>query len=119
MSKYELLYAIVFQMERAQRAYQYYRNEQVYLHACNIYKGNNEMASLLTRYGWKLDNEIYEGSLDLLEHLDVWLEQFYHLKSELNPSPQTKFIFERFKGTRPFPQGFRQQIEKELKKVKG
>lgn len=115
MNKQEVLRAITFQLDRAQRAYQLYRERPVYLHACNIYKGNAEVVNLLLAHGGSFDGALREGLLDLLEHLDVWTEQFHHLEDELNPGAETEFVFERFPGTKPFPQNIRDLIDKELK----
>ncbi len=117
MTNSEVLNNILFQLDRAQNAYQLYRENPVYLHACNIYKGNAAVVDLLGIYGGTFLGDLREAFLQLIAHLDVWMEQFHHLEAALEPKAETEFIFERFAGTEPFPAGVRQLIEEGLKKV--
>lgn len=117
MSNKEVLNNILFQLDRAQSAYQLYRESPVYLHACNIYKGNSAVVDLLVTYGGSFGGDLREAFLQLIAHLDVWMEQFHHLEAALEPKAETEFIFERFTGTEPFPHGVRQLILNEIKEL--
>lgn len=103
MNNFQLVRAILFQMERSQRAYDQYRKNRVYLHACNIYKGNCKVVELINAACGSLEEPLRGHLLDLLEHLDVWMEQFRHLEKDLHPGADTEFIFSRIPNTPPFP----------------
>lgn len=114
MSNKEVLKNILFQLDRAEYAYELYQNNQVYLHASNIYKANSVIIEIINSHGGSFSGIIRTELLHLLVHLDVWMEQFHHLESKLNPGLETKFIFERLKDTMPFPKSVRNLILNEL-----
>jgi len=117
MTKEQVLKSLLFQIERAQGAYSLYKAEPVYLHASNIRKANAAQIKLLSEYGGLFEGDLRRAFLELLGHLDVWMEQFHHLRDKLHPGAKTEFIFERFPGTQPFPHQVKTLIEKELEKT--
>lgn len=114
MTKNQFLKSFLFELDRAERAYNLYKNDSVYLHAKNIHKANASIINLISDNSFFLDGDIRSKSLDLLEHLDVWMEQFEHLEKNLHPEIKSEFIFERFKDTKPFPNDIRKLLRKEI-----
>lgn len=117
MTKREFLKAVLFHLKRAQGAYKLYGVDSVYLLARNIYKANTSILNLVNTYPYLIPEDLESEFLNLTEHLDVWVEQFNHLEHQTNPDPETDFIFERFRNTKPFPVNISKLIEQEIKNL--
>lgn len=114
MKDREVLKAILFQLDRAQIAYQAYKKNSIYLYAKSIQIANMQIIEIINSNAGLFSGRLREVLLHLVSHLDIWFAQFQNLEMSLSPDLTTKFVFDRFEGSLPFPSEIRGLIESEL-----
>ena len=92
---FDLLGRIYMQLQRSQLAYRnYHEDGRKFLHAKILRNCNESLRNEILTQGYLLQNDLRRHALELVKHLDVWMEkwQAHELLSE--PSLDTEFIFE-------------------------
>lgn len=98
----ELLGQINIQFDRTKRAFHRYNTTNIYLEAKVLKDGNEKIRNLLLEKAYLIPGELMEDANQLIEHYDVWLEEFYKHRDSENPNLDQKFIWAGPKGFR-FP----------------
>jgi hypothetical protein len=98
----ELLGPIYLQFNRTKRAFHRYTATSLYLEAKVLKDGNEKIRNLLLEKAYLIPTELIEDADTLIEHYDVWLEEFNKQRESENPNLEQQFIFVGPKGFR-FP----------------
>lgn len=96
----ELIGPVVMHLYRTERAFKRYKGEEGYLEAEVLYKGNKIVRDLLLQKGYLLDATMIQHAVRLIEHYDVWLEEYE--KTTKKKSSTVRFVFSGPSGY-PFP----------------
>lgn len=100
----ELLGQIYIQFNRTKRAFDRYNTTNFYLEAKVLKDGNEKIRNLLIEKAYLIPAELFEDADKLIEHYDVWLEEFYKHRDSEKPNLDEKFIFAGPRGF-GFPPG--------------
>ena len=96
-------------IRRSEKAYELYVDEKLYYQALRIYKANIIVYNLLQEFVFECE-ETYLDQVHLyIFHLEDWFESFKFLEG-LQPALEDSFIFERLKGSPPFPSLFIENV---------
>lgn len=95
----ELLGLINIQFNRTKRASDRYTDTNLFLEAKVLKEGNQTIRNLLLEKAYLIPSELMKEANDLIEHYDVWLEEFNKQRDAENPNLNQKFIYAG-------PQGF-------------
>jgi hypothetical protein len=106
----ELFGPMVMQFDRIKRAFKRYQRKNIYLETKVIAEGNSTIKSLLLSHGHLIPAELFDDAGRLVEHFDVWLEEFERVRDEKKPELETQFVFAG-------PQGFGFPTQSEQKFV--
>ena len=99
---------LLFNLKRAERAYQVYLdNGQQFIYAKNLKKANDTIINLLTNHNHSLPKTLENDAILLLEHLEIWSEHWMDLAQKQNPELNDEFIFQ---NKHQFPKGEAQNI---------
>lgn len=98
----ELLGPLVIQFDRTRRAFDRWRNKNLFLEAKVIRKGNLAIRDLLLKSPHLIPPELLEHAGVLIEHYDRWLEEYERIRLDTEPELQTPFVFVGPAGY-PFP----------------
>lgn len=98
----ELLGQLCLQFNRTKRAFKRYSDTNLYLEAKVLKDANEKIRDLLLAKSYLIPPELIEDADELIEHYDVWLEEFYKQRDTETPNLNQKFIFAGPKGYR-FP----------------
>ncbi|MFC3415394.1 hypothetical protein [Algoriphagus hitonicola] len=89
----ELLGQIYIQFNRTNRAFNRYKNTNLYLEAKVLKDGNEKIRNLLLEKAHLIPAELIDDANQLIEHYDVWLEEFARHRDSENPNLDQKFIY--------------------------
>ena len=81
------------------RAFNRYKAKNIYLETKVIAEGNTSIKNLLLSHGHLIPAELLDDAGRLVEHFEVWLEEFERVRDEKKPELETQFVFAG-------PQGF-------------
>jgi hypothetical protein len=116
----ELLAPVVMQLRRTKRALDRWEKQNLYLEMKVMREGNITVRDLLLGKGHLIPPSLAECADRLIEHYDVWLEEFERTRLAKKPDLKTKFVFAASKGY-AFPkdcdQAFRDEFERMFKEV--
>lgn len=98
----ELFGPLNFELKRTKKAFHRYKGENIFLETQVLKQGNERIRNLLLNQSYLVPPDLMEDSYKLIEHYDVWLEQFALFRETENPTEVQKFIFAGPKGF-PFP----------------
>ena len=76
-----------------------YKAKNIYLETKVIAEGNTSIKNLLLSHGHLIPAELLDDAGRLVEHFEVWLEEFERVRDEKKPELETQFVFAG-------PQGF-------------
>jgi hypothetical protein len=94
----ELLGPLSMHFRRGEAAYQnFHADGRQFLFAKILRDNNREIRSLILSKGHQLPLEQQQNAIDLVAHLDVWLELWEHLAATKVHKPEDKFSFESCK----------------------
>jgi len=113
---HELIGPVVMHLFRTKRAFNRYKGEDGYLEAEVLYKGNKSIRDMLLQKGYLLDASMLEHAIKLIEHYDVWLEEYEKITKKKSSS--VRFVFSGPSGF-PFPQDSEQAFLKACNTLKG
>ena len=89
----ELLGQICMQFNRTKSAFNRYNTTNLFLEARVLKDGNEKIRDLLLAKAHLIPNELIEDANQLIEHYDVWLEEFDKQRNAENPNLDQKFVF--------------------------
>ena len=89
----QLLGPMVMQFDRVKRAFKRYQRKNVYLETKVMAEGNSTIKTLLLSHGHLIPPELFDDAGSLVEHFDVWLEEFERVRDETKPELETQFVF--------------------------
>lgn len=93
----ELYGPLCFQFSRTQKAFGRYREKNLFLEAKVLKDGNEKIRNLLLEKSYLIPPDLIDDANNLVEHYDVWLEEFSKLRETENPTSET-FVFAGPKG---------------------
>lgn len=94
-------------INRSELAYELYKANPVFYNANKIYRANKLVYKELESELLKAEDNKKGLIVTYLFHLDDWMCQFHHHKSNNQPNLNDKFVFERIEGMIPFNQEFK------------
>jgi len=106
----ELLGPLYMQFCRTYDAFRRYNAGNLYLEAKILREGNQKIRDLLLEKTYLIPIDLQEDARKLVEHYDIWLEEFDKLRGDSHKDLSEKFVFVGPKGY-PFPK----EAEKRLK----
>jgi len=89
----ELLGQVCMQLDRTRRAFKRYKSKNIFLEAQVLKNGNETIRNLLLEKAYLIPGDLIEDANQLIEHYDVWLEEFYKERELKNPDIGGKFVF--------------------------
>jgi len=98
----ELLGPMNIQFDRTKRAFNRWKEKNLYLEVKVIKTGNETIRDLLLTKGYLIPPELLEDAGKLVEHYDVWLEIFERQRGGKEPDLKSEFTFAGPEGF-PFP----------------
>ncbi len=108
----ELLGQMVIQFNRTSRALRRYLDTNLFLEAKVLKESNEKIRDLLLEKAHLIPVELLEDASKLIEHYDVWLEEFNKHRNQENPNLDQTFIFVGPKGF-----GFPREAEAHFKQT--
>jgi hypothetical protein len=94
----ELLGPLSMHFKRGEAAYQNFHTDgRQFLFAKILRDNNREIRNLILTKGYLLPLEQQQNAIDLVAHLDVWLELWEQLAATKVHQPEDKFSFESCK----------------------
>jgi hypothetical protein len=84
---------MVMQFDRIKRAFKRYQHKNICLETKVIAEGNTTIKTLLLSHGHLIPGELLDDAGRLVEHFDVWLEEFERVRDEKKPELETQFVF--------------------------
>lgn len=112
-----LLGPVCMQLDRTERAFHRWKSKNLYLEAKIIKESNTVIRDLLLRNGHLIPIELLDDSGKLIEHYDVWLEEFEKRRGGKEPDVNTTFIYAGIAGY-PFPKEAQEHYKKQCNKYK-
>jgi len=97
-------------MQLSGKAYSKYMNNKIYLHALIIRSANGKIYDLIIKSLDIAPEELHDHLLNLLNHYDIWFEQFNEHERKMKPSLSDSFIFYRLDDQSVFPKQAEQKI---------
>jgi hypothetical protein len=89
----ELLGPMYMQFERTKRAVDRWKDKNLYLEGEIIRKGNTEIRDLLLRKAHLIPPELLHHAGSLVDHYDLWLEEFNKQRVEAKGDAVGRFVF--------------------------
>ena len=114
----ELLSPLVLQFDRSKNCYTRYLTNQHFLHAQTLKKANTEILRLLMQNTFLIPENLMNDALKIIDHLDVWFEQYELLVKEQNPKAHDKFVFYRPAESIEFPKESEANFRREKERMK-
>jgi hypothetical protein len=94
----ELAGALSLHFRRGEAAYQnFHADGRQFLFAKILRDNNHQIRSLILSKGYLLPFEQQQQAIELVAHLDIWLELWEHLAATKAHKPEDKFSFESCK----------------------
>lgn len=88
----------VMHLMRTRRAFNRWKDQQLFLEMEVVGKSNRCIRDLILEYGHLIPADLTDHAVALVEHYDAWLEEFEQKRRSENPDLETKFIFVGPKG---------------------
>lgn len=110
----ELMGPIYMNLGRTKSAFDRWSEKNLYLESKVIAKGNEAILTLLLTKSYLIPPELRNCANQLIQHYDVWLEEFKRKRLAEQPDLESTFVFAGPKGF-PFPRecgtAFREKFE--------
>jgi hypothetical protein len=91
----ELAGSLSLHFRRGEAAYQnFHADGRQFLFAKILRDNNHQIRSLILSQGYLLPFEQQQHAIELVAHLDIWLELWEHLAATKAHKPEDKFSFE-------------------------
>lgn len=98
----ELLGPMNIQFDRTKRAFDHWREKNLYVEAKVIKVGNETIRDLLLTKGHLIPPELLDDAGKLIQHYDVWLEVYERERGGKERDLESEFVFAGPEGF-PFP----------------
>ena len=98
----ELLGPVSMQLDRSNRAFARWREQNLFLEAKVVKEANTSVRDLLLAKGHLIPAELVDSAGRLIEHYDRWLEEYEKKREGDHPDLETRFVFAGPHGY-PFP----------------
>ena len=98
----ELMGPVYTQLVRTKLAFERWKGKNLFLESKIIRTGNQEILNLLLTRSSLIPQELRDCASRLIQHYDVWLEEFERKRLAEKPDLETPFVFAGPKGF-PFP----------------
>lgn len=98
----ELYGPLYLHFSRTNRAIKRYREKNLFLEEKVMKESNEKIRNLLLEKSYLILPDLFEDANNLVEHYDVWLEEFSKLRETENPEVDKKFVFAGPQGY-PYP----------------
>lgn len=98
----ELLGPVYMHLDRTKRAFQRWKERDLFLEAKIVKESNQTIRDLLLAKPHLIPRKLLPDAGKLIEHYDRWLEEFEQKRSAENPDLKTAFVFVGPQGY-PFP----------------
>lgn len=98
----ELFGPLSLQLTRTRNAFQRYHEKNIFQEAKILKEGNEKIRDLLLEKSYLIPPDLIADAEKLVQHYDVWLEEFSKLRETENPTEDKKFVFAGPLGF-PFP----------------
>ena len=113
-----LLGPVCMHLDRTNRAFKRWKSKNLYLEAKIIKESNTVIRNLLLTNGHLIPIELLDDSGMLIEHYDVWLEEFEKIRETKKPADiNAKFVYAGPAGYH-FPEGAAERFKKQCDKYK-
>ena len=89
----ELMGPVYMQLRRTKIAFDRWKSKNLYLESKIIANGNKTILNLLLTKGHLIPSDLRECADRLVEHYDVWLEEFERKRLAEEPDLETPFVF--------------------------
>ena len=103
MTNIELFSRLILLMDLADRAYENYMANKLYLHAVCIRKNNAAIYNCIIEHADDFPKGLYPHLLDLLNHYDTWMAQFDLFQKTKVFSANEPFIFYHVDAKSAYP----------------
>ncbi len=97
-------------MQLSRKGYAKYMKNKIYLHALTIRNANQRIYNLLISNLASIPSALENDALDLLNHYDIWMEQFRLFEKEKQPAAGDTFVFTHLDDQSAFPKDAEQKI---------
>ena len=114
--KIKFLGKVYINLKRSELAYRnYIDNDKKFIFARIIKHCNKETLNLLTNNSYLLSDNLISDSIELISHIDIWIEKWNDLAETKKPSLDDEFIFE---NEFTFPRKAAENLENEFLKIR-
>lgn len=98
----ELLGPVYMQLDRSGRAFERWKERNLYIESAIMKESNTTIRDLLLQKGSLIPPELLEDAGKLVQHYDRWLEEYERVRGGDNPDLDAPFVFVGPEGF-PFP----------------
>ena len=109
----ELLGPLYMQFDRTKRAYDRWDGKNLYLEANIIREGNTVIRDLLLTKGHLVPPDLLEHAGELIDHYDMWLEEFDKVRVKKESGEDVSFVF-----TYNFPRDSEKAFRESFRKIR-
>ena len=109
----ELLGPLYMQFDRTKRAYDRWDGKNLYLEANIIREGNTVIRDLLLTKGHLVPPDLLEHAGKLIDHYDIWLEEFDKVRVKKESGEDVSFVF-----TYNFPRDSEKAFRESFRKIR-
>lgn len=106
----EVILPLYLLLQLSRKAYTKYLLNKIYLHALVIRSSNKKIYDHLLTHLSQIAEPLQDDILELLNHYDIWMEQFREFETLKNPAVADPFIFYHIDEHSSFPQHAEQNI---------
>lgn len=97
-------------MQLSCKAYAKYLRNKIYLYALTIRMSNKKIYDFIIEHLSEIPESLQDDVLELLNHYDIWMEQFREFEANQRPSVADLFIFHHIDSQSAFPKLAEQHI---------
>lgn len=97
-------------MQLSRKAYAKYMLNKIYLHALVIRSSNKKIYDHLLTHLSLIPESLQDDVLELLNHYDIWMEQFREFETLKQPAVADPFIFYHIDEHGSFPKNAEEKI---------
>ena len=113
----EVIRPLYLLMKLSVKAYEKYLQNKIYLHALVIRSSNKKIYNHILSNLSRIPESLHEDILQLLNHYDIWMEQFREVEDLKKPSLSDNFIFYHIDQFSSFPRKSEENIFNYYKQV--
>lgn len=111
-AKKEFLGKLYILFKRSDKTYaSYLQNNKQFLFAKILKKCNDNILQLLVENSHLLSDELIKDSMELIFHLDIWIEKWNYFELKQKPKIEDSFVFE---NEHTFPHNAVQNLKEEF-----